>query len=88
MEFSGKSVYSLVHCLLAYKKKIDNDIDFLKGCKLGGKMVSIFCLRCYKKVEASLGPNGAVSEIHTKGSLDITLYFGIKNVLGQLVWPS
>ena len=47
----------------AYEKKIDKSIDFLRG--LEEKMVSIFRLGSCGKVELSLGPNEAVSEIYT-----------------------
>ena len=47
----------------AYKKKIDKSIDFLRGWE--EKMVSIFHLRSCGKVELSLGPNVARSEIYT-----------------------
>ena len=45
------------------KKKIDKSINFLRGWE--EKMVSIFCLSCCEKVEVSLGPNKAHSEIYT-----------------------
>ena len=45
------------------KKKIDKSIDFLRGWE--EKRVSIFRLRSCGKVGVSLGPNGAVAEIHT-----------------------
>ena len=45
------------------KKKIDKSIDFLRGWE--EKMVSIFRLRRCGKLELSLGPNGARSEIYT-----------------------
>ena len=45
------------------KTKIDKTIDFLRGWE--EKMVSIFCLGSCGKVELSLGPNVARSEIYT-----------------------
>ena len=45
------------------KKKIDKNIDFLRGKK--EKRVSIFHLGRCGKVGLSLGPNGARSEIYT-----------------------
>ena len=45
------------------KKKIDKSIDFLRGWE--EKRVSIFRLRSCGKVEVSLGPIAARSEIYT-----------------------
>ena len=51
--------------ILDDEKKINNDINFLRGQKK--KIVSIFRLGSCWEVEVSLEPNEAVSEIYTQG---------------------
>ena len=68
------------------RKKIHNDIDFLRGWQK--KIVVFFCLRRCAKVELSLGLNEAGPEIYTYGNLDISTHFGLKkNCIEWLVWP-